>query len=146
MPASIGWLFVACAGIHVAEEFCFGWMAWVNRFRDRITRPQFLTFNALFILLCGLGLVADSVTFTLSLASLFLLNLLVHLVPTLIFRKYSPGLVSALVLYLPLACTTFTYAIRNGLASPRQLVESIALGAFWLGVPMLYQMARGRRR
>jgi len=145
MAFSVSLLILAFAIIHVAEEYFLGWLSWVRQFTNGITRTQFFLWNSAFVLLCVVGLFYSSPTFRLSIASLLLINVLVHLIPTLIRRQYSPGLASALLLYLPIGAYSYFSAIRHTLASNHQVLASIPLGAFWMSIPFLYQQTRSSR-
>ena len=145
MSSSISQLIVLCAAIHVAEEYCFGWIAWTGRFIPGVTRTQFVAGNALFLALCVLGVALPSPTFKLSLASLLLFNVVVHVVPTVARRQYSPGVVSALLLYVPLGVHAYASAIHGGLATSRQVVASVPMGLVWMLAPFLYQAVRVSR-
>ena len=139
MTLSVSLLILAFAIIHVAEEYFFDWLSWVRQFTKGISRTQFFVWNSAFVLLCVIGVFYPSPTFKLSIASLLLINVLVHLIPTLIRRKYSPGLASALLLYLPIGTFSYFSAIRHILASSNQVFASIPLGALWMSIPFLYQ-------
>ena len=145
MSNSISLLILLFAIIHVAEEYFFGWLSWVAQFAKGITLPQFIFWNAAFLLLCLFGVFASSPIFKLSLASLLLCNVLVHLVPTVFRRQYSPGLVSAILLYLPLGFFSYFSAVRHTLATTNQVLASIPLGALWMSIPFLYQLVRTYR-
>lgn len=145
MSNSISLLILLFATIHVAEEYFFNWLSWVSQFTNGITLFQFLFWNAAFLLLCVVGVFTSSPVFKLSLASLLLCNVLVHLVPTMLRRQYSPGLVSAIMLYLPLGSFAYFSAIRHTLATNNQVLASIPLGALWMSIPFLYQAIRTSR-
>jgi len=91
-------------------------------FRNRWALPgsivhaplQFWCVNALFILFLILGAVSSSLMFKLSLASLLLLNVLVHLInPTPVLRQYSPRVISALVQHVDIKYKTSLYICMN---------------------------------
>ncbi|GAK52701.1 putative integron gene cassette protein [Candidatus Moduliflexus flocculans] len=138
----MSWGCVAFAMIHVWEEYHFGWLAWAQTFVAGVTLAQFVWINALFIALCVLAAVGRSVTLKLSIASLILFNLCVHLFPTLYFGRYSPGLYSALLLYFPAGLWMYQRAWRSQSASRRQIALSWLLGAGWMMFPFLFQGIR----
>ena len=138
----MSWGCVAIAMVHVWEEYCFGWLAWAQTFVAGVTLAQFFWINALFIALCVIAAVGRSTTLRLSIASLLLLNLCVHLFPTLRFGKYSPGLFSALLLYLPVGVAMHLRAWRFDSATRRQIALSWLLGTGWMMFPFLFQGIR----
>ena len=145
MTTAVSLLIVLCAAIHVAEEYACGWIAWTQQFVPGITRTQFVVGNAMFLALCAAGVVLPYPTFRLSLAALLLWNALVHVVPTVVRRQYSPGDVSALLLYVPLGVHAYAGALHGGMATSRQVIASAPMGLLWMIVPFAYQALRVSR-
>jgi uncharacterized membrane protein YccC len=56
-------------------------------------------------------------------------NTIFHARATLKMREYSPGLVSALLLYVPLAVVGFTHFLRTGDASMGTAVSAVLIGS-----------------
>ena len=81
------------ACIHVAEEYCFGWLTWAQRFVPDVTRFQFVVVNCLFIMLMIAGAVAGprAWVFSLSTATVLFINAWVYILPSLATQTYSPG-------------------------------------------------------
>lgn len=137
-------LAIPSAIVHVAEEYKFGWVAWANNFVDGISVRQFLYFNVLFLSLC---ILAASVSekyplFSSSIFSLLLINIAVHFVPTVIQRKYSPGLISAIILYLPIGFLGYRNMLNQNVISHDELLTSIGIGFLWMIVPFIFQATR----
>jgi hypothetical protein len=66
-------------------------------------------------------------------AAVFLVNVLVpHLIAGLIVGGYAPGLVTALLINLPLCSLVIRHVIRGGLLSPARLRMAMAAGALAL--------------
>jgi len=112
---------------------------------------QFVVVNLLFLLLCAGAAIApsSSVILRLSVASLLFVNVPFHLVPAIAMRAYSPGLVSALLLYVPLAAYAWYLYARSGLLTAANTVAAALLGLLWMGLPLAFQGVRmyiGRRR
>lgn len=144
MPRYLSFLILVCAVIHVGEEYVFGWVSWASRYVEGVTVAQFVFINAMFLALCIVGVISSSVVFRLSLAGLIIQNAFVHLVPSLVHWQYSPGLVSALVLYLPVGVYVYITAHRRSFATSKQMLLSALLGAAWMAVPFVYQLFRIR--
>jgi hypothetical protein len=64
-------------------------------------------------------------------------GLLFHLVPTLLHLRPNPGFLSALFLFAPLSLYIFRGALREGLASRRQVLWAIGVGAALQAVPLV---------
>jgi hypothetical protein len=136
------WLLPLAAALHVTEEALFGWLRWAAHFVPGVTLAQFAVFNALFLGYCVLALALPRPVMRFSVPCLLLINIPVHLVPTLRFRVYSPGLVTALGLYLPLSLLVILGALRYREITSRQLAWSALLGAGLMLVPFLFQWLR----
>lgn len=60
-------------------------------------------------------------------------NAIYHVITTLVFQDYSPGTLTAALLYLPVNVVIWRQALREGWATPRSLLVLFLLGAagFW---------------
>jgi hypothetical protein len=138
------WALVAAAVLHVAEETCFDWVGWAKRFVKGVTWRQFVFINALFLLLMAAGafMATRTPAFALSTAALLFINAWFHIGPSVATRTYSPGLVSALLLYLPLPVLAYARSIRLQGTSLREMVLTFLWGAAWMLFPLLFQGGR----
>jgi hypothetical protein len=108
---------LAAAVIHITEEFIYpgSFIRWAKmtfpRFGDRITNGPVFIINLLFVLLCIAGIVTDGgyPGLSLSIAGLILVNGSAHVISSIIRRSYSPGLLTSLLLYIPLSILIFIY-------------------------------------
>lgn len=135
---------VPAAIVHVMEEYKFGWVAWANNIISGITVKQFMWVNALFLTICIAAAVSSTryPLFSSSIFSLLLINFLIHFMPTLIQKKYSPGLFSAVFLFLPIGVIGYQNLLAQRLISSGELMISVALGFLWMSVPFIYQAIR----
>jgi len=126
--------------IHVAEE-APGFVAWFNNLvTPGITQRLFLSVNAIgfLITLATASLVANSrssgacVVAVAWVGFLMLANGTLHLVATLVHSRYSPGVITGSLLYLPFS-VLFMQAVVRERAIPWRTVLSAALAG---GVPM----------
>jgi hypothetical protein len=143
---TIFWLVLAVSAIHVVEEYAGGWVKFVNSFHSPIghtTMGTFYLVNGIFILLCLLAALLNSsfVVFSLSIAALLFINSLIHIGGTIKFRKYNPGVLTGILLYLPLSIYCYYLYDQAGLLGLANLILSIALGAGWMGFAVLYGIA-----
>jgi hypothetical protein len=120
-PAVWNWLYPATYAIHILEELWGGegFNAWLARVAGvQLSTHRFLLWNALALSLTALGVwLASRYTqlrwLPLAYAVAFLLNALSHLAASLYTNSYSPGLVSGLLLWLPLATLALLYSTRT---------------------------------
>ena len=147
----IFWAFVVAACIHVVEEYFFpgGFLETVKRFNPRIAPFATVRFtvliNGLFLVLCLVGAIVarQNLIFSLSIAGLLLVNALTHLGGTIKMKRYVPGVVTSLLLYLPLSLYAY-YSF--GMARQITLAEgaiTIIIGALYQAIPMGYLAAAG---
>lgn len=109
----IYWAILAAAVLHVAEECATGFLPWFRRvlpsLAPAMTVPWAVTVNALFLLVClaAAALPQTPPVVRLVAPGVLLMNAALHVGMTLIRREFSPGLVTACVLYVPLGIIAF---------------------------------------
>lgn len=137
--------FLIAAILHVFEEFVFpgGFLVFIKKMTPQFApfaTPAFaIAINGLFLLLCGIGvLIGRSVpVFGLSIAALVGINGVIHLGGAVRNHGYTPGLVSGVLLYLPLAVTAYAGYLGSGQLSVGQGIVAFLLGAAFQLVPMI---------
>ena len=132
------WAMPAAYALHICEEYGAGFPAWMNQhMHASMTNPAFLLNNALFMaIMLSLSTWASLGTSRLS-AFLFLgwasgnlfWNFIFHLATTLIADSYSPGLVTASLLYYPISIWVGVLAVRDGRLSPAGVLGAFGIGA-----------------
>ncbi len=113
---SWAWLFPLSYLIHIAEEYWGGFPAWIARFWGvESSLSNFLSWNggALVMMTVGVILVLKTKSYRWLLVSfgmVVLINGVVHAVASVVTLSYSPGLVSGLLLFVPLGAITLRRA------------------------------------
>jgi hypothetical protein len=138
--------FVGAAALHVLEEYFYpgGFPDFMKKsspvFAPFVTTSFAVLINGLFLVLCILGAIfgKNDLVFGLSIGSLLVFNGLTHLGGSLRARRYAPGLISGLLLYLPLGITAYVLFLRSGQLSLSQASLSVALGIAYQFVPVGY--------
>jgi hypothetical protein len=137
-PTVIPWLPLAAIILHLIEEFVWpgGFPDWYREYRPErassVTTGFLVRINALFVLL-GLiagakGITPYGVAVWLVVASIAATNGLFHLWATIRARRYSPGVITGCLVYLPLAVFGVVYFWSRGLAGPAVLVQAALVG------------------
>ena len=145
------WAMVGAAVVHVAEEYFFGFIDFSRdlgwRFTAGMDLAAFIVVNMLFILLCVAGALVgmDQPFFSLSIAALFLINTVMHLVPMAMVRRYSPGSVSAVFFYVPLSVYAFYVVDEAGKLTALTVIGAFLLGLLWLSFPIAASFIRSAR-
>jgi hypothetical protein len=113
---SWAWLFPLSYLIHIAEEYWGGFPAWIARFWG-VESPlsNFLIWNggAWVMMTVGVVLVLRTKSYRwllVSYAMVVLVNGAAHALASVVTRSYSPGLVSGLLLFIPLGAITLRRA------------------------------------
>jgi len=132
------WALPLAYAIHIPEEYFAGFTAWMGEhLQSRMTDQGFLLNNAVFmVILLSLTLWASRSRSSLS-AFVFLSwasgnlfwNFVFHLATTIYADSYSPGLVTASLLYYPIAVWAAVLAVRCGRLGVGGAVGAFAIGA-----------------
>ena len=155
------WAPLGAAVFHMVEEFVYpgGFARWDRSYRpairSSITPRLHVVINVALLLACAqvgfLGGETDrevrgiGVFAWLALAALLFSNALFHVVGTVRTRTRSPGVITGVLLYLPMAFVGYWHFVRGGEASLLTATVAAMLGGsyhFWAG--WLHRM-RARR-
>ena len=136
------WLFwgpLGVASLHICEEFIYpgGFAAWYRRYkpsRMASITPRFLiVVNGLLLIACYdvgvLGPRPSGVALWLTIMALLAANAGWHVVGAVKTHSYSPGLVTGLLLYVPLAVYGYLRFLGSGEASVATAIVAGLLGA-----------------
>jgi uncharacterized protein with HXXEE motif len=131
------WALPAAALAHIFEEFVYpgGFTAWYARYRPEtalsFTRGFAVGINITLVAGCAAPLVSrppQSVALWLTLAALVAGNALFHVRGVYELRSYSPGVITSILFYLPLAAAGYAHFLQSGEASPGTALVALALG------------------
>lgn len=132
------WLMPAAFAVHIVEELAGGFPDWVGAVAGSpMPVPDFLLNNAGFMAVL-LALTAWTSLRPGRLPAFLLLawasgnlfwNSVFHLVTTVWLGRYSPGLVTAVLLYLPLSFAVVRAALREAVLTPAGLAAAAGIGA-----------------
>lgn len=144
------WLFPITYLIHVAEEYWGGegYMAYLYRLRGvHLSKGRFFFFQALGVVLTCIGIVVSIKLkfprFFLSvLGAVVLSNGITHTVTAIRDRGYGPGLVSCVLIWIPLGLVTLILLFSE--MSFLRLVVSISIGFAINGAVALIAIRGGR--
>jgi hypothetical protein len=142
------WLATAAYAIHVLEEYMLNWRDWARgALKLQVDWVTFYVTNAGVIVL---GIVAAEIAPQLpSLALCFPALMLVnatffHVLPTLAMHgRFSPGLLTAILLFYPIGVFSYLTAYRAGVLTLNCLVISGAGGVLLMATPIVLLKIRG---
>jgi hypothetical protein len=136
------WFLPATAVAHIIEEFAFpgGFAGWYRNYRQSVassvTGRYLDAINIVFVVLCILPLILDvqnGIALWLSMGSVIFFNAVFHIRGAVRTGKYSPGVVTSVVLYIPIAAYGYWYFLSSEKTSIEQALASFAVGVFyWL--------------
>jgi len=152
------WAPLGAASLHILEEFVYpgGFAAWDRRYRPdfshTITGRFHLIINGLLLVACydvaALRSSPVGVAAWLTVMTLLFTNAVWHLAGSVKSRTYSPGMVTGLLLYMPLTVYGFGRFLRTGQVSIRTALVACAVGAsyhLWLGKALHQWRAKGAK-
>jgi hypothetical protein len=144
METLLAWSLLVSAVLHITEEFAWpgGFVRWYRAYRPQfsgsMTTPFFVTVNGLAVALCAIAAAFISspygVSLWLTLAALFAANGLFHLRGSVSTHAYSPGMITAVGLYVPIAIYGYVHYIATQRASMGTAIIALLMGAsfqFW---------------
>ena len=160
----IWWAPLVAVGAHIVEEFFWpgGFAEWDRAYRPAyaasITRRFHIIINSALLLLCvqvgSLGPLertparAFVVAVWLAVSALLFSNAVFHLVGTLETRRRSPGVVTAGLIYVPLALFGYWHFLTSGAVPWAEAALAAALGGsyhFWARLMHLGRAGRPTR-
>lgn len=130
-------IYVLCLiyGLHMAEEFSFGFVEWADRYFGKFDWSQNIIGNSMFLAVLALGchLYAKNPQKYLwagMAGSMWVLsNAFIHISANLLGKEYAPGLVTATAFYIPAGVYFMAQWGKKGVLSAKNLALSFALGA-----------------
>lgn len=143
------WLGTAAYAWHILEEYEFNWRDWArNALGLPVEWSDFYIANAIVIALgiCSANLANAAPGIALSFIALMLINaIFFHIAPFIKMRgRFSPGLITAVLLFLPIGALAYRAAFRSGALTTTNLLVSIALGAALMASPILLLKLKGK--
>lgn len=143
MPNWLPWAPLVAAILHLTEEFVLpgGFPAWYRAYRtdaSRVTTRFLVIVNAALLIAClntvQLGHTMAGAVAWLTIMALLCSNGIWHLWATLKSHTYSPGVVTGIAIYVPLALFGFALALRSGAVSKISMLIAAVIGGsyhFW---------------
>ena len=136
--STIFWIILLVSMVHVFEEYFGGFVKMMQEYgpMEGMTKNLFLTVNAVFILLCALAAIINvSVPiYSLSIVALIFINSFIHIGAAIRVRGYAPGIITAVLLYMPISAYTYLLYFQATLLDPIVFGLSFMLGAAWMGL------------
>lgn len=147
--AQLCWLSTAAYAIHVIEELMFDWKGWARAVLHLpVEWNIFYVTNAAVMIM---GIVAAEIAprlplLALSFPALMLINAtFFHVAPFVTKRgRFSPGLLSAILLFYPLGTECFRVARSNGAVTLQEVLEAFLIGALLMATPIVFLKVKNK--
>ena len=145
----MNWIFGAFLGaslFHMGEEYFYpgGFMDFMKhlnpKFAPLVTKPMAIVVNGLQLLLCIMVMIVGkrAPIFGLSVAALLFINGLSHIMGCIKAKGYAPGVITGILLYIPLSIYAYFLAIGSGLLNVDAVLITGVLGLLYQAVPLGY--------
>ena len=119
------------------------------KFAQLVTVPMAVIINGLQLLLCITAIVVgeNGIVFSMSVAGLLFTNGLMHIMGCVKAKGYAPGVITGVLLYIPVSVYAYLLSIHLGLLTLNELIVTGVLGLLYQAVPIGYLVsARAMKR
>jgi hypothetical protein len=129
-PDYLFWAALAAYALHILEEYSYDWKTWAQKIMKLdVAWNMFYVTNAVlfFFGLCCAEVGWAHPTFSLILPALMLVNAVVgHVIPYVRSkRKFSPGMITGIFLFLPIGIGSFNVAVNTGVQTKALILAGI---------------------
>lgn len=135
------WILTFAYAAHAFEERILDWKSWaLKTFSVEVSWENFYCANFTVVVL---GICCSSVgwkyaAFSLSLPALALINaIFFHILPAVIKKSFSPGIITSIFLFLPLGYLSYRSAGEAGVLSPAAAIISLLSGSVIMAFPFI---------
>lgn len=140
------WIATIAYGLHMLEEFEYDWRDWVgNVLGLQVEWSEFYLVNAFVIILgvCCAAIGWRKPLMALAFPAFMLVNaILFHIIPVLATGVFSPGLFTAVTLFLPIAGWAFYGAWKDGALTKTNGIVSSLFGFVMMMFPIVLQVTK----
>lgn len=148
------WLPLAAVSLHICEEFVFpgGFPEWYRRYRpnvSRITTRFLVLINGALVAMCVVaGAMRNSlgIFYWLLVSAIVAANGCWHLWASYRSRAYSPGMVTGLLIYVPLFLVGYDRLVRPGTVPVRLAMCAYLIGGTYQFWSATYHRVRPKRQ
>ena len=143
------WILTIAYLAHIAEEYFLDWRKWVESVSGyRLSWKDFFIANAIVI---AIGISCSIIGFSWPWISylfvgLAIINALIaHIGTTIIKRKFSPGLITSIVLFLPIGIWAYAKTAEKGVLTASFVAITLFGGFLIMAIPIIIQYVKARK-
>ena len=136
------WLCLAAYSVHMLEEHALNWRDWARAvIKLPVEWSGFYLTNAVVVVLgiAAAGFASGFPAVALGFPALMIINaVLFHILPVIRCKgRFSPGLITAVVLFLPLGWLTLRRAMQAGVVDAGGVFSAFVIGALLMAMPVV---------
>ena len=124
------------------EEYILNWKTWVYKIaKITIDERDFLVANCI-VLISGICLAMigeTNLTISLCFPMLMLINSIIHIISTIVFCIYSPGVITSIVVFIPLTLFILKEAVQKNRIRIEQLFIPFIIASIMMIYPVILQ-------
>lgn len=129
--------------IHIYEETVLNWKDWAESISGlkNLEWPDFFVANAAVIVagVCAAQVGWRFPSFALLLPSLQIINgLFFHVIPTIVWRKFSPGVITSCLLFFPIAILAYWGAWVDNVLNKNVVILSLLFASLVMALPFIF--------
>ncbi len=137
------WICLFAYAVHIYEETVLNWKDWAESVSGlkNLEWSDFFVANAAVIVAgaCAAQVGWRFPSFALLLPSLQLINgLFFHVIPTIVWRKFSPGVITSCLLFFPIASLTYWGAWVDNVLNINVVIFSLLFGSLVMALPFIF--------
>lgn len=140
------WALTAAYSAHILEEYILDWRTWAEKASGiKMEWSDFFIANFAVIVL---GICCSSVGFTCPVFAYLFVGLgtvnaiFAHIGTTIVKRKFSPGLITSLFLFIPLSVWAYVIAEQKGILTVSFTLISLVGGFIIMSFPIVLQLIK----
>lgn len=142
------WICLFAYACHIVEETILDWKSWAEAtlgFKNLQWSDFFVTNAAVIAGGISMAMVGWRLpAFALAFPALQIINgIFFHIVPTIKFKRFSPGFITSCILFLPIGIWTFFGAWQDGVLFFSTLILSFVFGALLMATPIVFLLLKG---
>jgi hypothetical protein len=157
-PPFLAWALVIASLIHIFEEFVFpgGFKAWWCAYHPEIagsvTNRFLIAINTILVVFGAIVALAvqaprgNGPAAWLALSALLFSNAIFHIIGAIQTKRYSPGMISGALLYIPLAIYGYCYFVQNRRVTLATAGVSAVLGGLYYFISIANHRRRARHQ
>jgi uncharacterized protein with HXXEE motif len=139
-PDNIFWIALAAYTFHILEEFTYDWKSWANKILKLDVEWNHFYITNVIVLFFGIACAEVNWSFPAFshiFPALMLVNALVfHILPYIRSKRvFSPGLITAIFLFLPIGFVSFRMAAELGVFTKSLIIAGVG-GALVMAFPI----------